>query len=109
MGVVQRKLSKTFKNFFDSKKSGGILLIICTIVSLVVTNSILGANYLSLWQMYIGGMSVEHWINDGLMAIFFLFRTIGFLWLKLLSESEESDDDMDTMDFETTEIPNSQK
>jgi NhaA family Na+:H+ antiporter len=32
----------------------------------------LGANYLSLWQTYIAGLSVEHWINDGLMAIFFL-------------------------------------
>ncbi|MDQ3712655.1 MAG: Na+/H+ antiporter NhaA [Acidobacteriota bacterium] len=73
MGVVQRKLSKTFKNFFDSKKSSGILLIICTIVSLVITNSIMGANYLILWQVHIGGLSLEHWINDGLMAIFFLF------------------------------------
>ena len=34
MSVVQRKLSKTFTNFFDSEKSSGILLIICTIVSL---------------------------------------------------------------------------
>ena len=73
MGVVQRKLSKTFQNFFDSEKSSGILLIVCTLVSLVVTNSILGANYLSIWQMYFAGLSVEHWINDGLMAIFFLF------------------------------------
>jgi len=73
MGVVQRKLSKTFQNFFDSEKSSGILLIVCTIISLVITNSILGANYLSLWQMYVAGLSVEHWINDGLMAIFFLF------------------------------------
>ena len=73
MGVVQRKLSKTFQNFFDSEKSSGILLIVCTLVSLVVTNSILGANYLSVWQMYFAGLSVEHWINDGLMAIFFLF------------------------------------
>jgi NhaA family Na+:H+ antiporter len=73
MGVVQRKLSKTFQNFFSSKKSSGIVLIVCTIVSLAITNSIIGANYLSLWQMYIGGLSVEHWINDALMAIFFLF------------------------------------
>jgi len=72
MSVVKRKLSKTFKEFFDSGKSSGILLIICTIVSLIITNSIIGANYLSLWQMYIGGLSIEHWINDGLMAIFFL-------------------------------------
>ena len=89
MGVVQRKLSKTFKNFFDSKKSGGILLIICTIVSLVITNSILGANYLSLWQMYVGGLSVEHWINDGLMAIFFLF--IGLELERELQVGELSD------------------
>ena len=72
MSVVQRKLSKSFKAFFDSEKSSGVLLIICTIVSLVITNSIIGANYLSLWQRYVGGLSVEHWINDGLMAVFFL-------------------------------------
>jgi len=72
MGVVQRKLSKSFKAFFDSEKSSGILLIICTVVSLVLANSILGANYLSIWQMYVGGLSVEHWINDALMAVFFL-------------------------------------
>ena len=73
MSVVQKKLSRTFKNFFDSEKSSGILLIICTVVSLAVTNSILGENYLSIWHAYVGGLSVEHWINDALMAIFFLF------------------------------------
>jgi len=72
MGIVKRKLSQTFKNFFDSEKSSGILLIICTAISLIITNSLLGANYLSLWQSYAGPLSVEHWINDGLMAIFFL-------------------------------------
>jgi len=72
MSVVQRKLSKTFNNFFNSEKSSGILLIICTVVSLIITNSVIGENYLTLWQMYIGGLSVEHWINDALMAIFFL-------------------------------------
>ncbi len=72
MGVVQRKLSNTFKNFFNSNKSSGVLLIVCTLVSLAFANSIFGANYLSLWQTYVGGLSVEHWINDLLMAIFFL-------------------------------------
>ncbi|HEX8398655.1 MAG TPA: Na+/H+ antiporter NhaA [Pyrinomonadaceae bacterium] len=72
MGVVQRKLSKSFKAFFDSEKSGGILLIICTVVSLVLANSALGENYSSVWHFYVGGLSVEHWVNDGLMAIFFL-------------------------------------
>ncbi len=72
MGAVQRKLSQTFKDFFDSEKSSGILLVICTAVSLSFANSILGENYLRLWQISVGGLSVEHWINDGLMAIFFL-------------------------------------
>jgi NhaA family Na+:H+ antiporter len=72
MGVVQRKLSKSFKEFFDGEKSSGILLIVCTIVSLIITNSLLGENYLKLWHLYVAGLSVEHWINDGLMAIFFL-------------------------------------
>lgn len=72
MSIVQRKLSKSFKDFFDSEKSSGMLLIACTIVSLLITNSVLGAKYLSLWQIHLGGLSVEHWINDGFMAIFFL-------------------------------------
>ena len=72
MTVVQRKLSQTFKNFFDSEKSSGILLIICTVFSLIITNSSIGADYLGLWQIYAGGLSIEHWINDGLMAVFFL-------------------------------------
>jgi NhaA family Na+:H+ antiporter len=72
MTIVQRKLSKSFKRFFDSEKSSGILLIICTAVSLLLANSIFGANYLSIWHVYLGGLSVEHWINDALMAVFFL-------------------------------------
>ncbi len=48
------------------------MLIVCTIVSLIITNSALGAGYLGFWQSYYGGLSVEHWINDALMAIFFL-------------------------------------
>src|SRR5918997_3274036 len=73
MGIVKRKLSKTFKNFFDSEKSSGVLLIICTVISLVITNSIFGANYLNFWHAYVGGLSLEHWVNDALMAVFFLF------------------------------------
>ncbi|HEX7316942.1 MAG TPA: Na+/H+ antiporter NhaA [Pyrinomonadaceae bacterium] len=72
MGIVERKLSKTFKDFFDSEKSGGILLIVCTAASLLLANSTAGASYLSFWHTYVGGMSVEHWVNDALMAVFFL-------------------------------------
>ncbi len=72
MSVVKRKLSRSFKAFFDSEKSSGILLIICTVISLILANSASGTGYLGFWQSYYGGLSVEHWINDGLMAVFFL-------------------------------------
>jgi Na+:H+ antiporter, NhaA family len=72
MGVLEKNLSKSFKSFFDSEKASGILLIICTVVSLIITNFMLGERYLAFWHMYLGGLSIEHWINDALMAIFFL-------------------------------------
>ena len=72
MGIGQRSLSHTFNDFFDSEKSSGILLIICTVIALLITNSPIGSNFLTLWQRHVGGLSLEHWINDGLMAIFFL-------------------------------------
>lgn len=66
------KLSNTFNKFFDSEKSSGILLIICTALSLTLANSPFGGEYLSFWHRSVAGLSFEHWINDGLMAIFFL-------------------------------------
>lgn len=72
MSVVQRRLSRSFKAFFDSEKSSGILLIICTVISLILANLILGEPYVKFWHQYLGGLSIEHWINDALMAIFFL-------------------------------------
>ena len=72
MSIVKRKLSKTYNEFFDSEKSSGIVLFICTIVSLALANVLIGEKYLDFWQKYVGGLSIEHWINDGLMAVFFL-------------------------------------
>ncbi|MBK6998854.1 MAG: Na+/H+ antiporter NhaA [Rhodoferax sp.] len=65
-------LSNTFNKFFGSEKSGGILLVICTAISLVLANSSVGASYLSFWQQDVAGLAIEHWVNDALMAIFFL-------------------------------------
>ena len=72
MGIDQRSPSNTFNDFFDSEKSSGILLILCTAVALMLANSSIGASYLSLWQRHVGGFSLEHLINDALMVIFFL-------------------------------------
>jgi len=69
-----------FKDFFRSEKAGGFLLIGSTIISLVITNTALGDGYSEFWHTYLDlsffnvelKYSIEHWINDGLMAVFFL-------------------------------------
>jgi NhaA family Na+:H+ antiporter len=72
MAIIQQPLSHTFKAFFESEKIGGVILILCTIASLLIANSPMGEAYLGMWRTYVGGMSIEHWINDALMAVFFL-------------------------------------
>ena len=66
------KLTKLFAEFFENEKVAGIILIICTIISLGISNSVFGADYKHFWHSDFAGHSVEFWINDGLMTIFFL-------------------------------------
>lgn len=74
------KFSNLFKGFFDSEKVAGLLLVICTIISLIIANSSFGDGYIyfvhhSVVLSFAGislNYSVEHLVNDGLMAIFFL-------------------------------------
>ncbi len=66
------KPSKLFTGFVNSEKTGGLTLIACTVVSLLLFNTSFGEGYLDFWQNTFAGHSIEHWINDGLMAIFFL-------------------------------------
>lgn len=66
------KPTKLFKAFFDSEKAGGLILITCTVVSLILANSAVGLNYQDFFQNKLAGITIEHWINDGLMTIFFL-------------------------------------
>ncbi len=65
-------LKSLFSDFFHSEKSSGIVLIGCTILSLLIANSAWGEAYHHLWETQIGPYPLEFWINDGLMAIFFL-------------------------------------
>lgn len=58
--------------FLDSSASGGIILMLAALSALIVANSPLGEVYFSALHAYVGGLSVHHWINDGLMAAFFL-------------------------------------
>ncbi|WP_281238289.1 Na+/H+ antiporter NhaA [Flavobacterium praedii] len=66
------KLSKTFDAFFQSEKAGGIILLLVTILSLLLANSSIQTEYIGFWNTEIGHHSITHWINDGLMTIFFL-------------------------------------
>lgn len=66
------RLTKSFAEFFEGEKSSAIALIVCTAISLAIANSPVGEKYLGLLHKEFGGLSVELWVNDGLMAIFFL-------------------------------------
>lgn len=66
------RITKLFSEFFESEKASGIVLILGTILSLYLANSVWARNYIHFWQLPVNGHSIEHWVNDGLMAIFFL-------------------------------------
>lgn len=65
-------LIKSLNNILESDKASGIALIFCTATSLLLANSIFGFEYLQFWQTKFAGLTLEHWVNDALMAIFFL-------------------------------------
>ncbi|HRF26777.1 MAG TPA: Na+/H+ antiporter NhaA [Ferruginibacter sp.] len=66
------RLTKLFSDFFNSEKTSGIILLCCTILSMALANSSFSETYVGFWETKINGHSLAHWINDGLMAIFFL-------------------------------------
>lgn len=73
------RLTYPIQEFLHQEASGGILLIIATIIALAWANSPFADSYHNLWHTYLsidlGGLalkySLHHWINDGLMVIFF--------------------------------------
>jgi len=77
---MKKRFGNMFKGFFDSEKVAGLILVFCTVISLLIANSSVGDNYIHLMHQKINlsfsfislNYSVEHWVNDGLMAIFFL-------------------------------------
>ena len=66
--------------FIKDESFSGVLLFIATIAAVMVANSALSESYFALWNMALGvtlgehtiSMNLTHWINDGLMALFFL-------------------------------------
>lgn len=58
--------------FFAAESAGGLILMASAFAALVIANSPLSADYFSTLHVKFLGLSVEHWINDGLMAVFFM-------------------------------------
>lgn len=87
---------RSFKEFFRSGSTGGIILILCVLISLLIANSPYGESFSSFLGSQIGfengnvhlRYSILTWINDGLMAIFFLL--IGLEIKRELVEGELS-------------------
>ena len=77
-------ISKPFKWFFKLEAASGLVLLIAAILALIISNSDLSGLYFQTLEKYlfIGvnefglKLSVHHWINDALMAIFFFFVTL---------------------------------
>ena len=65
-------LTSLLKRFLQSESKAGIILMLCTVISLTLANSAVSESYTHFWHIKIAGMSLEHFINDALMAIFFL-------------------------------------
>jgi NhaA family Na+:H+ antiporter len=74
-----RRFSRAFVEFLHAETSGGIVMLSATALALILANSPMGDAYREVWKTY-GGLvfgdwslklSLGHWINDGLMAIFF--------------------------------------
>lgn len=64
---------KQLQYFFSLPTAGGITLMITALLGLIVANSPLSELYFSTLNSYVFGLSILHWINDALMAVFFLY------------------------------------
>jgi NhaA family Na+:H+ antiporter len=65
-------LTKLFNEFYNSEKAGGLILVFVTMLSLGLANSSFQKEYIGFWHVNLGGHDLIHWINDGIMTIFFL-------------------------------------
>lgn len=78
--MTRRNQPTIFQRFFRTEAVGGSVLLLFAIVALGLANSPMAGPYESLWQLPLGvgvaghwfSLTLRHWINDGLMAVFFL-------------------------------------
>lgn len=70
--MAAQRPNRLLRNFLTSEAAGGVVLMIVAALALALANSPLAESYFHALHVYVGGLSVLHWINDGLMAVFFL-------------------------------------
>lgn len=67
-----RPLTLTFQRFLASEQASSVLLLLVTALALIIANSAGALHYHAAWHVHWLGLSAEEWVNDGLMAVFFL-------------------------------------
>lgn len=67
-----RRPASVLRSLLTSEAGGGIILMASAALALVVANSPFAETYFAALQAHVGPLSILHWINDGLMALFFL-------------------------------------
>ncbi|MCA0421393.1 MAG: Na+/H+ antiporter NhaA, partial [Proteobacteria bacterium] len=70
--ATRTKPLSALRDFLHSEAAGGIVLMVVAALALVVANSPAAPLYFGVLKSYVLGLSVLHWINDALMAVFFL-------------------------------------
>ncbi|MBL8770034.1 MAG: Na+/H+ antiporter NhaA [Phenylobacterium sp.] len=68
----RRRVRSAMRAFIENEALGGIVLMAAAAAGLIFANSPLAPSYFGALAAYLGPLSVLHWINDGLMAVFFL-------------------------------------
>lgn len=66
------RMNSAIRQFLDNESSGGLVLMGVAILALIVANSPFSGPYFTSLQTYLGPLTLQHWINDALMAVFFL-------------------------------------
>ena len=70
---MKKRIRKRLSTFIQSPSASTSLLLVATVVGLALANSPVASQYFGLLHLHLGFFSVEEWVNDALMAIFFLF------------------------------------
>ena len=70
--VPHRRPASALRSLLVGEAGGGLVLMAAAALALAMANSPIAPSYFGVLKTYVGGLSILHWINDALMAVFFL-------------------------------------